>query len=111
LHQHVQPRPPTLVVPRLPANAHFIEGDMLTMPLAGYDVIVAIQCAYYLNEAERSLFIERIAAAHRGKLFILSAPIIGKPYFTDREIQQTLARDWHDTRRFAQPNHLLEHCY
>jgi SAM-dependent methyltransferase len=67
-------------------NAQFLVGDILSIPFEGYDVLTAIECLYYLSPDEQSFVLERISNAHRGKIFILSAPIIGERYFTDGDI-------------------------
>ncbi len=87
-------------------NAEFIAADFLGFPFEGYDVIVAIECVYYLSPEERSKFFDKVASEHRGRLFILSAPIIGsgehQRYFTHEEMLATLSlhgirlREWHN---------------
>jgi hypothetical protein len=67
-------------------NATFETADFLSASLRGYDVVTAIECLYYLAPADQDLFLAKVAAQHRGKLLIVSGPIIGKTerfnYFT-----------------------------
>jgi SAM-dependent methyltransferase len=67
-------------------DARFIVDDLLSVPFHGYDVITAIECLYYLTHEEQVLVFEKLSSAHRGKIFILSAPIIGGKYFTDPNV-------------------------
>jgi len=80
-------------------NARFENSDFLETPFAGYDVIAAIECLYYLSPSEQEDFFRKLASEHTG-IFVLSAPIIGsnehRTYFTHDGI----------TRRFA--HHGLE---
>jgi cyclopropane fatty-acyl-phospholipid synthase-like methyltransferase len=57
-------------------HARFQTADLLDISLAGYDVIAAIECIYYLSHEEQILFLTRIAREHAGKLLLLSGPII-----------------------------------
>ena len=57
-------------------NARFQTADLLDISLAGYDVIAAIECIYYLSHEEQIIFLQRIAKEHPGKLLLLSGPII-----------------------------------
>ena len=67
-------------------NATFETADFLGASVRGYDVVTAIECLYYLAPADQDLFLAKVAAQHRGKLLIVSGPIIGKTerfnYFT-----------------------------
>jgi cyclopropane fatty-acyl-phospholipid synthase-like methyltransferase len=77
-------------------NANFIRSDFLQAPLEGYDVITAIECLYYLSSAEQNELFIKIAREHAGKIFFLSAPIIGenqfRRYFTHDELIATFHR-------------------
>ena len=75
-------------------NATFEVSDFLAVSLAGYDVIAAIECLYYLSAAEQETFLRTLVREHDG-VFILSAPIIGanehRTYYTHSGIEQMLA--------------------
>jgi SAM-dependent methyltransferase len=77
-------------------NASFQVSDFLNVSLAGYDVIAAIECIYYLAADEQEAFFEKLASEAAGKIFIVSGPIIGsneyRTYFTDSGLRQTFAR-------------------
>ena len=77
-------------------NASFEASDFLNVRFAGYDVIAAIECLYYLSPTEQEAFFRKLASEHAGKVFVLSGPIIGsneyRTYFTDGGIKQTFAR-------------------
>jgi predicted TPR repeat methyltransferase len=77
-------------------NASFEASDFLRVSFAGYDVIAAIECLYYLSPTEQETFFSKLASEHAGKVFILSGPIIGsneyRTYFTDRGVTETFAR-------------------
>jgi predicted TPR repeat methyltransferase len=77
-------------------NASFEMSDFLSVSLAGYDVIAAIECLYYLSPDEQEAFFRKLATEHAGKIFILSGPIIGsnehRTYFTHDGIDATFAR-------------------
>jgi len=79
-----------------PPNASFEASHLLHVGFAGYDVIAAIECLDYLSPTEQEAFFCKLAREHAGKVFILSAPIIGsneyRTYFTDSGIRQTFAR-------------------
>ncbi|QPF93868.1 class I SAM-dependent methyltransferase [Bradyrhizobium commune] len=76
-------------------SASFEVSDFLTVSFAGYDVIAAIECLYYLSAAEQDAFLQKLVREHDG-VFILSAPIIGanehRSYYTHSGIVQMLAR-------------------
>src|SRR5690349_7874011 len=57
-------------------NARFQTADLLDTSLAGYDVIAAIECIYYLSHEDQILFLKRVAREHAGKILLLSGPII-----------------------------------
>ena len=77
-------------------NASFQASDFLNVSFAGYDVIAAIECLYYLSPTEQETFFKKLASEHAGKIFVLSGPIIGsneyRTYFTDGGIRQTFSR-------------------
>jgi predicted TPR repeat methyltransferase len=77
-------------------NASFQTSDFLNVDFAGYDVIAAIECLYYLSPDEQEAFFQKLAGECVGKIFILSGPIIGsneyRTYFTDKGLRQTFAR-------------------
>ncbi len=78
------------------SNAAFIASDFLSVPFAGYDLLTAIECVYYLSMEEREDFFQKIAEEHKGKPFIFSAPIIGsneyRTYFTHNGVLDIFAR-------------------
>ena len=77
-------------------NASFQASDFLNVSFAGYDVIAAIECIYYLAPDEQEAFFRKLASEAAGKMFIISGPIIGsnehRTYFTDSGLQHTFAR-------------------
>ncbi len=77
------------------ANARFESSDFLGVSFKGYDVIVAIECLYYLTPEDQEAFFEKIAREHRG-ILILSGPIIGenehRKYFTHDALLETFGR-------------------
>jgi predicted TPR repeat methyltransferase len=77
-------------------NASFEASDFLNVSFAGYDVIAAIECIYYLSPSEQEAFFRKLATEHAGKTFILSGPIIGsnehRTYFTHSGIESAFAR-------------------
>lgn len=77
------------------ANARFENANFLTTSFRGFDVIAAIECVYYLTPEDQDAFFARIRRDHRGKLLILSGPIIGqnehRNYFTHRGLIETFA--------------------
>jgi predicted TPR repeat methyltransferase len=77
-------------------NASFEMSDFLNVNFAGYDVIAAIECLYYLSPEEQQAFFRKLATEHAGKIFILSGPIIGanehRTYFTHDGVSATFAR-------------------
>jgi cyclopropane fatty-acyl-phospholipid synthase-like methyltransferase len=78
------------------ANAGFMAADFLSLSFDGFDVIAAIECLYYLTPENQSMFFEKVAQKHRGKILIVSGPIVGKSehreYFTHDDLLQTFAR-------------------
>jgi predicted TPR repeat methyltransferase len=77
------------------SNASFEASDFLNVSFAGFDVIAAIECLYYLSPSEQEAFFQKLTGEHAGKIFILSAPIIGsnehRTYFTHDGIRATFA--------------------
>ena len=68
-------------------NARFVTSDLLDTSLAGYDVITAIECIYYLSHQEQGMFLTRVAREHAGKILLLSGPIIDyQRYFGHRRL-------------------------
>jgi len=68
-------------------NARFETADLLDKSLAGYDVIAAIECIYYLSHQEQGIFLKKVAREHSGKLLLLSGPIIDyQRYFGHRRL-------------------------
>jgi predicted TPR repeat methyltransferase len=78
------------------SNASFENSDFLNISFAGYDVIAAIECLYYLSPSEQEAFFDKVAREHPGKILIISGPIIGqnehRKYFTHEGMLDTLAR-------------------
>jgi 2-polyprenyl-3-methyl-5-hydroxy-6-metoxy-1,4-benzoquinol methylase len=76
-------------------NATFFADDFMNVSFAGYDVIAAIECLYYLTPDDQETFFRKIAKEHRG-LLILSGPIIGqneyRKYFTHDALMETISR-------------------
>jgi hypothetical protein len=77
-------------------NASFQTSDFLDVSFAGYDVIAAVECIYYLALDEQERFFQKLASEAAGKILIVSGPIIGsnehRKYFTDSYLRQTFAR-------------------
>jgi 2-polyprenyl-3-methyl-5-hydroxy-6-metoxy-1,4-benzoquinol methylase len=77
-------------------NASFLCADFLDVPFGDYDVIAAIECLYYLSSEEQDAVLGKIAREHRGRMVIISAPIIGsnqhRKYFTHSEMIDKLDR-------------------
>jgi cyclopropane fatty-acyl-phospholipid synthase-like methyltransferase len=77
-------------------NACFKTGDFLDIPFKGFDIIAAIECIYYLTPENQAAFFGKVAREHRGKILIISGPIIGKSqhreYFTHGGLLKTFAR-------------------
>jgi SAM-dependent methyltransferase len=71
-------------------NARFKVSDLLAIPFAGYDVIAAIECIYYLDAEERQVFFAKVDQEHRGT-FVMTTPIIGGKYWTHDELMRALA--------------------
>jgi len=68
-------------------NARFEAADLMNTSFAGYDVIAAIECIYYLSHQEQGAFLERVARQHSGKLLLISGPIIDyQRYFSHRRL-------------------------
>jgi 2-polyprenyl-3-methyl-5-hydroxy-6-metoxy-1,4-benzoquinol methylase len=77
-------------------NATFRVANFRDVDVAGFDVIAAIECLYYLTASEQEQFYRKLATQSPGKVFILSGPIIGsneyRTYFTHKDIENTFAR-------------------
>jgi SAM-dependent methyltransferase len=77
-------------------NASFEVSDFLNVSFAGYDVIAAIECLYYLSPSEQEAVFLKLATEHAERVFILSGPIIGsneyRTYFTDAGIRAIFSR-------------------
>jgi predicted TPR repeat methyltransferase len=77
-------------------NARFETADFLRTSFAGYDVITAIECLYYLSPEEQEEFFVKAAREHPGKPLLLSGPIIGenehRRYFTHSGLLDTFRR-------------------
>lgn len=77
-------------------TAQFRSGDFLNMSFEGFDVITAIECLYYLTPHDQVIFFDRVAREHRGKILIISGPIIGqnehRKYFTHSGLLATFAQ-------------------
>ena len=56
--------------------ATFVVADFLDLSLEGFEVTAAIECLYYLSEAEQDLLLAKLAREHRDPL-LLSCPIVG----------------------------------
>lgn len=78
------------------SNATFQASDFLNVSFAGYDVIAAVECLYYLSPDEQEAVYRKLVSEHPDKLFILTGPIIGaneyRTYFTHGGISETFAR-------------------
>ena len=69
------------------SNTRFETANLLDISLGGYDVIVAIECLYYLSHEEQGIFLKRVASEHSGKMLLLSGPIIDyQRYFGHRRL-------------------------
>jgi 2-polyprenyl-3-methyl-5-hydroxy-6-metoxy-1,4-benzoquinol methylase len=72
-------------------NADFECRDLLDISFHGYDVIIAIECLYYLSAEEQSAFFDKVTREHVGGVLVLSGPIIGGRYFTHQSVMNSLA--------------------
>ena len=76
-------------------NARFEISDFTSLSFAGYDVIAALECLYYLSSDEQDEVLRRISREHSGKPLILSGPIIGhtryREYFTHEGLMHRFA--------------------
>jgi len=74
-------------------NAQFDTGDLLEASFKDYDVIAALECIYYLRPEEQNVFFEKVAREHRGKMLVLSGPIVGqgkhRRYFSHDDLVKT----------------------
>lgn len=69
-------------------NVH--EADMLeleTLSPPSADAVLLIECLYYLDHAERRAFVEGLQRIHGSAKVIVSCPITGGVYFTERELR------------------------
>lgn len=75
-------------------NAFFVSADLLDVSFGDYDVIAALECLYYLSSEEQDRTLEKIVREHRGRVVIISVPIIGRSehrkYFTHSEMIESL---------------------
>ncbi|MGA7805599.1 class I SAM-dependent DNA methyltransferase [Bradyrhizobium sp.] len=89
------------------SNARFENSDFLRTSFEGYDLIVALECIYYLSPDEQEEFFAKIVREHTGRL-ILSAPIIGenkfRRYFTHDQLIATFARHGMTVAKFHNLN-------
>ena len=74
-------------------NARFAAIDFMSPDVSfeGYDVITALECLYYLSPEEQEAFFRKLSRQHRGT-FIMSAPIIGREYFTHEGLLEAFQR-------------------
>ena len=76
--------------------AQFQVGDFMSTSFAGYDVIAALECLYYLSQEEQQDFFSKVGREHKGKVLLVSGPIIGQRhhsvYFTHSGLLETFAR-------------------
>ncbi len=83
-------------------NARFETADLLETSLAGYDVIAAIECIYYLSRQEQEAFLEKVAREHSGKMLLLSGPIVDYPrYFSHRRLMLQFKSSWIHCRQIS----------
>lgn len=54
------------------------------------DVLLMLECLYYLNDDERLLALRNLSEAFPGSSLFISAPITGYPYFTDETLRELL---------------------
>jgi SAM-dependent methyltransferase len=77
-------------------NAQFHSADFLNISFENFDVIAAIECLYYLTSNDQIAFFDKVGREHRGKILIISSPIIGqnehRQYFTHSGILATFAK-------------------
>ncbi|OAF05473.1 hypothetical protein AYJ54_00780 [Bradyrhizobium centrolobii] len=89
-------------------NATFKISDFLETSFKGFDVIAALECIYYLSPEEQDAFFAKIAREHAGKVFVMSAPIIGenkfRRYFTHSELMAVFSRHGMTVERFHNLN-------
>lgn len=77
-------------------NVTFQASDFLKIQiLESVEVIFALECLYYLNPQEQRLFLAKLKVQAKGKLFVMSAPIIGenqyRKYYTHPELMALFA--------------------
>lgn len=83
------------------SNASFETADFLDISFAGYDVIAAIECVYYLES--REAFFAKVAREHCGVL-VLSCPITGSRYFTHEALMAIFAHHGLSVTSFSNLN-------
>jgi phospholipid N-methyltransferase len=67
------------------------EADMLqlaTLPVPPSDVVLLVECLYYLSQAERRAFVEELRSNHPAARVIVATPVTGGAYFTEPELRQ-----------------------
>lgn len=67
------------------------EADMLALPalpVPPADAVLLIECLYYLDRAGRHAFVESLRRTHPAATVIVSTPVTGGYYFTERELRQ-----------------------
>jgi SAM-dependent methyltransferase len=78
------------------SNATFMAADFIAVPFAGFDAVTAIECVYYLSEADQHHLFEKLARENSGKLLVFSAPIIGenehRVYYTHSQLTGIFSR-------------------
>ena len=81
------------------SNATFASADFLGVSFAGYDIIAAIECLYYLTPEDQETFFAKIVKEHHG-ILIISGPIIRGNYFTHVALMNRLKQigevEWHN---------------
>jgi 2-polyprenyl-3-methyl-5-hydroxy-6-metoxy-1,4-benzoquinol methylase len=81
------------------SNATFASADFLGVSFAGYDIIAAIECLYYLTPEDQETFFAKIVKEHHS-ILIISGPIIRGKYFTHVALMNRLRQlgevEWHN---------------
>lgn len=67
------------------ANATFFCGDFLDISFARHDIVLALECLYYLSIEEQERFFGKLAREHAGRLIALSSPIIDDARYFSRD--------------------------
>ena len=78
-------------------NVTYLVDDMLHVDLdEKYEVIFALECLYYLSSDEQEEFWLKLKNQARGKLFVMSCPIIGanehRRYFRENDLVSTFEK-------------------